>query len=63
LESLIVPRPTAYVFAQKVNLVDSKEEAIAIGAKVAGRPMKIQPIPDFEAKNVDIISQSFREVT
>ncbi len=43
LESLIVPRPTAYIFARKVYLVDNKAEAYVVGAKTAGRPYKIQP--------------------
>jgi hypothetical protein len=43
LENLIVPRPTAYVLARHVNLIDSKEEAYALAARVAGRPVKIRP--------------------
>jgi hypothetical protein len=39
LENLILPRPTAYVLAQKVDRVDSKEEAYAKAAKRAGRPV------------------------
>jgi len=42
LENLILPRPTAYVLAQKVDRVDSKEEAYAKAAKRAGRPYRIE---------------------
>jgi hypothetical protein len=42
LENLIVSRPTAYVLARQVSLVDSKEEAYASAAKVAGRPVKLR---------------------
>jgi hypothetical protein len=43
LENLIVPRPTAYILAQQVNLIDSKAEAYEKAAKAAGRPVKIRP--------------------
>lgn len=39
LENIIVSRPTAYVLANRISLVDSKEEAYESAAKVAGRPM------------------------
>ncbi len=39
LEDLIVPRPTCYVLAQEVRLVDAKEEAYEAAAEVAGRPV------------------------
>lgn len=42
LENIIVSRPTAYVLANRISLVDSKEEAYESAAKVAGRPMKIR---------------------
>jgi hypothetical protein len=38
LESLIIPRPTAYVLARQVNLIDTKAEAYAVALKTAGRP-------------------------
>ncbi len=37
LENIIVSRPTAYVLANRVSLVDSKEEAYESAARVAGR--------------------------
>ena len=40
LENIIVSRPTAYVLANRVSLVDSKEEAYESAARVAGRPVK-----------------------
>ena len=39
LENIIVSRPTAYVLANRINLVDSKEEAYESAARVAGRPV------------------------
>ena len=42
LENLIVPRPTAYVLASRVSLIDSKEEAYASAKKVAGRPARVR---------------------
>ncbi len=42
LENLIIPRPTAYILAQQVSLVDSKAEAYEAAAKVAGRPVKLR---------------------
>ena len=42
LEKLIVPRPTTYIFAQQVTLIDSKEEAYESAAKVAGRPFIVK---------------------
>ena len=38
LEGLIVPRPTCYVLARQVNLIDTKAEAFAVALKTAGRP-------------------------
>jgi hypothetical protein len=38
LECLIVPRPTCYVLARQVNLIDTKAEAFAVALKTAGRP-------------------------
>jgi hypothetical protein len=38
LESLIIPRPTCYVLARQVNLIDTKAEAYAVALKTAGRP-------------------------
>jgi hypothetical protein len=40
LENIIVSRPTAYVLANRINLVDSKEEAYESAARVAGRPVR-----------------------
>ena len=40
LENIIVSRPTAYVLANRINLVDSKEEAYESAARVAGRLVK-----------------------
>ena len=39
LENLIVPRPTCYVLAREVRLVDAMEEAYRSAAEVAGRPV------------------------
>jgi hypothetical protein len=39
LENIIVSRPTAYVLANRISLVDSKAEAYESAAKVAGRPV------------------------
>lgn len=38
LENLIVPRPTAYVLARQVSLIDSQAEAFESAAELAGRP-------------------------
>ncbi len=42
LENLIVPRPTAYVLARQVSLIDSQAEAFESAAKVAGRPYNLR---------------------
>jgi len=42
LENIIVSRPTAYVLANRINLVDSKEEAYESAARVAGRPVRLR---------------------
>ena len=42
LENLIVPRPTAYVLARQVSLIDTKAEAYESAAKVAGRPYPVR---------------------
>lgn len=42
LENIIVSRPTAYVLAKRVSLVDSKVEAYESAAKVAGRPVRLR---------------------
>ena len=42
LENIIVSRPTAYVLANRVDLVDSKEEAYESAARVAGRPVRLR---------------------
>jgi hypothetical protein len=42
LENIIVSRPTAYVLANLINIVDSKEEAYESAARVAGRPVKLR---------------------
>jgi hypothetical protein len=42
LENLIVPRPTAYIQALRICLVDSKAEAYKSAAKAAGRPYKLR---------------------
>ena len=42
LENLIVPRPTAYVLAREISLIDNKEEAFESAAKMAGRPFRIR---------------------
>jgi len=39
LENIILSRPTAYVLANRISLVDSKVEAYESAAKVAGRPV------------------------
>ena len=63
LENLIVPRPTTYIFARKISLVESKDEAIAIGARVAGRPVRLRAKPVSEAKKEKIIDLSFSDLT
>ena len=42
LENLIIPRPTAYIQARQISLVDSKDEAYASAVQVAGRPYRIR---------------------
>jgi hypothetical protein len=63
LERLIVPRPTTYIFARTVSLVDNKAEAYAIGAKVAGRPVQLHSKPDLEPEKAEVVVHGFNEVT
>jgi hypothetical protein len=41
LENIIVSRPTAYVLANRINLVDSKAEAYESAARMAGRQVRL----------------------
>lgn len=55
LENLIVPRPTSYILARQVSLVDSKAEAYESAAKVAGKPYpvrarKVKEAPEISAQ-------------
>jgi hypothetical protein len=56
LEGLIIPRPTSYVLASQVNLIDTKAEAYAVALKTAGRPFyprtRKRRIPEEEAYQV-----------
>lgn len=42
LENLIVPRPTSYILARQISLVDSLEEAFESAKEVAGRPYPVR---------------------
>ncbi len=42
LENLILPRPTSYILARQISLVDSLEEAFQSAKEVAGRPYPIR---------------------
>jgi len=42
LENLIVPRPTSYVLARQISLIDSKAEAYELAAQVAGKPYRVR---------------------
>jgi hypothetical protein len=63
LEKLIVPRPTAYIFACQVIRLDNKAEAYAVGAKTAGRPYPIKPVLEVKHDKSEIPDQSLSEVT
>ena len=63
LENLIVPRPTIYILARKISLAESKEEAIALGARVAGRPVRFRAKQVSERKKENFIDLSFTDLT
>ncbi len=56
LENLIIPRPTAYILAQQVSLIDSKAEAYAKAAKRAGRPVKLREKKE-KSQAVDVLPE------
>jgi hypothetical protein len=55
LENIIVSRPTAYVLANRVSRVDSKEEAYESAARMAGRPVMLRNRKDDKStENVNL---------
>ncbi len=54
LENLIIPRPTAYILAQQISLVDSKAEAYAKAAKRAGRPARLKEMNE-KSQAMDVL--------
>lgn len=56
LENLVIPRPTSYVVARQVSLIDLKREAHA-AARVAGRPVKIRPQREEPAADLETLKQ------
>jgi hypothetical protein len=67
LENIIVSRPTAYVLANLISLVDSKEEAYESAARVAGRPVRVRKrkneMPDEKSSLAAIVKMDCEAMT
>ncbi len=57
LENLVIPRPTSYVLARQVSLIDLKREADLAAAKVTGRPFKIRPRREETVADLETLKQ------